>query len=120
MAAEAWFSALRVLTEFEPYAFWRLANGAAFWWLPTPTELLTDRFTHEPFCYSEIVSLAVFDRLEFGDLKAECDWSELRDRLRSVSGLEVKELENVRLPPANPPNRALQLTAAHRGQGMKD
>ena len=110
--AEAWYEALGIVADHGPMAYWRMANGAAFWWTPGRPQLGPDRFAEGPFGYEEIVSVLVFDAVRLGREVIACDWPSLRGQLLGVRGLRVEERRDVRCPPASPPNRALHLTGA--------
>jgi hypothetical protein len=89
-----------------------MSNGATFWWMPDRAQLGEDGFTTELFSYAEIVSITVFERLRLGGEELCCDWDSLRRQLQQIKDLQIKELKDVRCPPAVPPNQALFLTAA--------
>ena len=107
-----WFPALSIIANLQPMAYWRLTYGAEFWWVPDRSEILPKGFATQPFTYSEIASITMFDRVQAGKEILAHDWPLLRERLLAVEGLQVRELQNVQRPPATSPNRALCLTAA--------
>ena len=108
----AWYNALCIIADHGPAAYWKMSNGAEFWWTPDRAQLGPDRFMGQPFGYDEIDSVTVFESVRIGKDLVACDWSSLRDQLIGVSGLRIEELRDVRRPPAVPPNEALHLTAA--------
>jgi hypothetical protein len=111
--SEVWHTALSIIADFSPMTYWRMSNGAEFWWtLTNRTQLLDDRFTERPFSYTEIVSVCVVSEVRFRKEMLSCDWPALRQSLLTVPGLHVEEVGDVKIPPASPPNQALRLTAA--------
>jgi hypothetical protein len=107
-----WFETLGILADQSPMCYWRMSNGAVFWWsLISRSQLLADRFAIEPFRFSEIESITVFREVRFGDERMGCDWIGLRADLDRVTGLQMIEFINLVLPPATPPNQAIQLVA---------
>jgi hypothetical protein len=110
-AANAWHAALCVLADYSPMTYWRMANGAEFWWsISDRSELLSDRFAGEPFHYSEIVSAIVFREVRLGDEVLACDWEAVYRELSAVGGLRVEAVSGLFIPPASPPNEALRLS----------
>ena len=109
--SEVWYAALCAIADHNPAVFWRMANGASFWWMPDRSQLGLDRFSSAPFTYTEIVSITVFDTVPIQPGGWNCDWQSLRGQLLGVVGLKVEELRDVSCPPATPPNQAMRLTA---------
>lgn len=110
--ADAWYKALSIIADHCPAAYWRMPNGAEFWWMPGHSQLGPDRFTEQPFGYDEIESVTVFDLVRMGTEVLACGWRSLREQLLGIRSLRVEELQDVRCPPAAPPNQALRLTVA--------
>ncbi len=106
----AWLETLCVLADDALPAYWLIANGSEFWWTPERSQLGADRFINEPFAYSEIVSITVFDSVPFKSNVWTCDFESLREKLSRIDGLRVEESCDLNIPPAAPPNRALHLT----------
>ncbi len=84
-----WRAALLVLTEYEPLAFWWMANGAVFWWTPARSELLHDRFATEQFLFSEIEKIQIKRHERIGKEDIFNDLPTLEQKLRPISGLKV-------------------------------
>src|SRR5262249_52805632 len=115
-ATRVWSEALGILADHAPMSYWRMANGAGFWWTLTGREqLLADRFADEPFGFSQIESVTAFREVRYWGEVMSCDWPSLREALAGVEGLEVTELTDVELPPATPPNQAVRLVASSVG-----
>ena len=92
--SEVWHAALSIIADFSPMTYWRMSNGAAFWWtLTSRAQLLDDRFAEQPFSYAEIVSLCVVSEVRFRQEVLSCDWPALRRSLLSVPGLRVEKCE---------------------------
>jgi hypothetical protein len=107
-----WYPALAVIADHRPVAFWRMANGAVFWWTPSGRhELLADRFAEEPFLYAEIESVTVYREVRAGREVLGCDWPAVCEELAGVLGVRVRSLEGVRAFPSSPPTEALVLEA---------
>ena len=110
--SEVWHAALSIIADFSPMTYWRMSNGAGFWWtLTSQDQLLPDHFAEQPFSYTEIVSVCLFSEVRFRDEVLSCAWPALCQSLLRIPGLRVEELRDVRLPPASPPNQVLHLTA---------
>lgn len=107
--AEPWYQALCIIADHEPFAFWHLTYGAAFWWTPDRAELGPEGFTKQPFTYAEIDSIVVFDKVRIGKEVLACDWLSLRSQLLRLPGLTFEELRDYACGPSRPPNQALQL-----------
>lgn len=115
--SHVWHETLGILADLSPPMYWRLADGVAYWFTPLPAYLRPDRVEVEPgslpIRYRDIRSVTVFDEVRQGQaVVMTCDWAELRRRLGAVAGLRMEELRDVHLPPAAPPNRALELKLA--------
>jgi hypothetical protein len=111
--SEVWYATLSIIADFSPVTYWRMSNGAAFWWtLTSRAQLGEDRFTDQPFSYTEIVSVCIVSEVRFRQEVLSCDWPALRQSLLSVPGLRAEEMCDMKIPPASPPNQALHLTAA--------
>src|SRR5437588_12616302 len=110
---KVWHAALSIIGDFSPMTFWEMSNGARYWWtLTSRHQLGDDRFTEQPFSYSEIVSVCVVNEVRFREEVVSCDWPALHRSLLNIPGLHVQELRDVKIPPAAPPNKALHLTSA--------
>src|SRR5947209_2866529 len=113
IVSEVWRAALSIIADLSPQTYWRMSNGAEFWWtLTSRAQLLDDRFAEEAYYYAEIVSVSVFNDVRYGHKLLSCDWPTLRQRLLSIEGLQVEELCDVTIQNASPPNQVLRLTAA--------
>jgi hypothetical protein len=111
--SEVWHAALSIIADFSPMTYWRMPNGAASWWtLTSRAQLLDDRFTEEPFSFTEIVAVCVVTEGRFSQEVQSRDWPILRQRLLTVPGLWVEEISDVKIPLASLPNQALYLTTA--------
>ena len=89
--SEVWHAALSVIADFAPCSYWRMSNGAVFWWtLTSRDQLLDDRFAAQPFSYAEIVSVCVVGEVRFRDEVLSCDWPALRGRLLNIHGFELR------------------------------
>jgi hypothetical protein len=110
-SSQIWHAALSIVADFSPMAYWRMSNGAEFWWiLGNREQLLRDRFSEQPFDYSEIVSISVYCEVRLGKVSFSCDWPALLDALLVVHGLRVEELRDVKIPAASVPNHVLRLS----------
>ena len=111
-ASDVWFRALSIIADHSPMTYWRMSNGAEFWWTLTNREqLLPDRFVEEPFSYAEIVEICVFNEVKVRQEVFSTNWASLLEALAQVPGLRVKELKDVKMLPAAPPNKVLCLSA---------
>jgi hypothetical protein len=107
---EVWHAALSIIADFSPMTYWEMSNGARYWWtLTSRNQLADDRFTEQPFSYSEIVSVCVVNEVRYREEVLSCDWPALCQGLLKVPGLRVEEMCDVKIPPAAPPNKALQM-----------
>ncbi len=107
-----WYAALAVIVDYQPMAYWRMTNGAAFVWTPSGRhELLADRFDEQPFRYAEIESLTVYREARAGREVWGCDWLRLCEALACVRGIRLSPLVEVRPWPSSPPTDALVLVA---------
>lgn len=107
-----WRAALGVIADHEPYAYWRMANGAEFGWIVGRSELLADRFAAQPFAYSEIVSVTVYSEARAAGGTIACDWASLTDALSAVPGLDVVPVSGVSPWPDTPPTDAMVCQAS--------
>jgi hypothetical protein len=101
--------------------YWEMSNGARYWWTLTSRDQLgDDRFTEQPFSYTEIVSVCVVSEVRFREEVISCDWPALHQGLLKVAGLRVEEMCDFTIPPAKPPNidMASDVNTAHRGRGQ--
>ena len=103
MGDRDWYDTLCVIADGALPAYWRMSNGAGFWWAPEPADLLADRFARQPFVYQEIASITVFAVVQFGQETFACDLPSLRRRLGGVPGLVITEMVDVVCPPVRPP-----------------
>src|SRR5690348_6665287 len=96
--SKTWHAALSIIADFSPMTYWKMSNGAVFWWnLTNRDQLLEDRFSEQPFSYSEIVSVCVVSEVRFKQEVLSCDWPALRQSLLNVPGLSVEELQDVKI-----------------------
>ncbi len=111
--SEVWHAALSIIADYSPMAYWWMSNGAVFGWILTNrAQLLQDRFSEQPFEYTEIDSVCVFKEIRLGQEIVSCDWPALRNRLMEIPGLRVEELRDVIIPPASVPNQVLRLSVS--------
>ena len=107
-----WSAALGVIVDYQPMTYWRMTNGAEFWWtLSGRHELLADRFAEQPFRYAEIESLTVYREARAGREVWACDWLGLCEALACIRGIRLAPLAGVRPWPSSPPTDALVLVA---------
>jgi hypothetical protein len=101
--SETWCAALSVIADHSPMTFWRMSNGAVFWWILTSrAHLLDEQFAEQPFRYTEIVSGCVFSEVRMGKEVVSCDWPVLRESLLNIPGLRAEKMKDVRMPPFLP------------------
>lgn len=113
--SNVWYAALSVVADYSPMTYWEMSNGAVFWWtLSSRSQLMDDRFAEQPFDYSEIISITVFNEIRFRTEVLSCDWPSLIRCLWNVPGLQVEMLTDVNRPPATPPNQAIRLKVLPR------
>lgn len=112
---DPWYEALCVIAERRPAAYWRMANGAEFWWIPDRSQLGADRFRTEPFTYSEISSVMVFDHVLMGPNGCSCDWDAVYRELATSATLHIEHLQDVTFQAVVPPNNAIQLSLPSLG-----
>jgi hypothetical protein len=116
MRSEIWYAALCLLADFSPPTYWRMSNGAEFWWtLRDRSQLLEASFVDEPFAFSEIVSIRVFDKIRANQEVLSCNWAVLKERLVNIPGLRVVTLNDICIPPASRPNMVLELRVDSTG-----
>jgi hypothetical protein len=109
--SEIWHQALCILADFSAIAYWRMTDGAEFWWTLTDrSQLRNSRFADEPFSYSEIVCIQVFDEVRTQQEVLSCDLPKIKERLLCISGLRVTTLRDLCILPATSPNMVLELT----------
>ena len=99
-----WLEALTIIAGLRVPAFWCMSNGATFWWMLDQSQLGADRFLSEPFTYSEITSITIFNRANLNGWTPECDLEQLRPVLLSIKGLAVDSLCDLEW--TDRPNRA--------------